>query len=178
MRGIFWLAAKPVSFSRKTLLHGVSKIRTRARQVKWSQQFGRKEILLWNLRFNGCGDLDCASPRNDSAWVVTNFSEWLLALFARWKYPEDWECRFLPMTGSHIRSSSGPNFKKCSIRLLLSQLLIFTVGRDELWTPQIFYLFCSMSQLHETNRQNESLYFVFSMFVLHNLCLGYHDCQQ
>ena len=26
MRGIFWLAAKPVSFSRRTLLHGVSKL--------------------------------------------------------------------------------------------------------------------------------------------------------
>jgi hypothetical protein len=25
MRGIFWLAAEPVSFSRRTLLHGVSK---------------------------------------------------------------------------------------------------------------------------------------------------------
>ena len=64
---------------------------------------------------------------------------------------------------------------KCSIRLVLCELLVFTVildieedkvGRDELCTPQIFKLFCSMSLLHETYRKKESLFFVFNKLVL------------
>ena len=35
MRGISWLAAEPVSFSRRTLLHGVSNSRYRRRLLSW-----------------------------------------------------------------------------------------------------------------------------------------------
>jgi hypothetical protein len=144
--------------------------------VKWSQQFGREEILIWNFRFIWrCRSCCIEKWQRLVWWVVTNFSDGLLVLFLRWKYPEDWECRFLPLVGGHIGSPSGTKFKKCSIRLVLCELLIFTVmldiedgkvGRDELWNPQIFKLFCSMSQLHETYRKNESFFFVYNMLAL------------
>ena len=41
MRGISWLAADPVSFSRRTLLHGVSKVIPVAKRVTWAMGYKR-----------------------------------------------------------------------------------------------------------------------------------------
>jgi len=54
MRGISCLAAKPVSFSRRTLLHGVSKD-----WMELAQDRDRKRALvstLMNLRVPKCGE--------------------------------------------------------------------------------------------------------------------------